>query len=323
MSIKVDAAFPDNDIAASVMTSMTNEKIISSTRMTTGDQYFVFAVKTEKSEYVIRMTNAEHKNKFSSAIYWQEKLIPLGIPLAKFIQSDLDGKHSQFPALLMMRLPGDDLCNVYSSLTSSDKENLAKEMVKIQSATNTLPDGLSYGIVASYEQVSDDKSWYDFLMNRLQFFMKIIKGNAIFDENLVTEVISIAKTIEEELHAIAARPFLWDASERNVIIHNGKISGIVDVDDMCFGDPLFVLALTYTALENEGHDTLYTDYWAEALRLDKNAQRRLAFYRLFYAVTFMRKHSMTTTNRQNVIFDVGRLNYIFQQALMRVNRLGI
>jgi len=320
--MRISTSFPDETIAASVVTSMTNEKVISSTRMTTGDQYFVFAVKTEKSEYVIRMTNSEHKDKFISAIYWQEKLIPLGIPLAKFIQSDLDGKHSPFPALLMMRLPGDDLCNIYSSLTSSDKKNLAREMVKIQSATSTLPDGLSYGIAASLIQVTGDKSWYDFLMNRLQFFTQCIKENAIFDENLVAEVISIAKTMEEELRAIPARPFLWDASERNVIIHQGKISGIVDVDDMCFGDPLFVLALTYTALENEGHDTLYTDYWADALQLDKNAKRRLAFYRLFYAVTFMRKHSMTTTNRQKVIFDVDRLNNIFQQARMRVKGLG-
>jgi len=323
MSIEVDAAFPNKDIAAAIVTSMTNEKVISSVRMTTGDQYFVFDIKTENSGYVIRMTDTEHKNNFISAIYWQEKLLPLGIPLAKFIKTDLDGKHSPFPALLMLRLPGDDLCNVYSHLTSFDKKNLAKAMVKIQATTSLLPDGPSYGIMASYEQVSDDKLWYDFLMNRLKLFMKIIRKNAVFDANLVTEVISIANSMEKELRAIRASPFLWDASERNVIIHHGKISGIVDVDDICFGDPLFVLALTYVALENEGHDTLYTDYWAEVLQLDKNAQLRLAFYRLFYAVVFMRKHSMTTTNRQQVIFNVGRLKNIFQQALMRVKGFGI
>jgi Ser/Thr protein kinase RdoA (MazF antagonist) len=321
--MNTSSTFPNKDIAAAAVTSMTNEKVMSSIRMATGDQYFVFAIKTTNSGYVIRMTDAEHKNNFISAIYWQEKLIPLGIPLAKFIKSDLDGEHSQFPALLMMRLPGDDLCNVYLSLRSSDKKYLAKEMVKIQAATNMLPDGLSYGIAASYEQVSDDKSWHDFLMNRLQLFMKIIKENAIFDANLVTEVISIAKSMEEGLRAIRARPFLWDASERNVIVYKGKVSGIVDVDDICFGDPLFVLALTYVALENEGHDTLYTDYWAEALQLDKKAQLRLEFYRLFYAVVFMRKHSMTTTNRQKVIFDVSRLKNIFQQSLTRVKRFGI
>lgn len=310
--------FPDEDIAAIVVTSMTNEKVLSSTRMTTGEQYFVFDIKTTNSEYVIRMTDTDHKKNFISAIYWQEKLIPLGIPLAKFIKSDLDGEHSQFPALLMLRLPGDDLCNIYANLTDSDKKNLANEIVKIQAATNVLPDGAGYGITASYEQTPENNSWYDFLMNRLLLFKDIIRKNAVFDENHVTKVISIAKDIKEELRSIPARPFLWDASERNVIIDKGKITGIVDVDDVCFGDPLFVLALTSVALESEGHDTLYTDYWAEALQLDKKAQFRLEFYRLFYTVVFMRKHSMTTTNCQKVIFDVQRLQNIFQKSLIRI-----
>ena len=78
---------PNKDIAAAVVTAMTNEKVLSSSRMTTGNQYFVFDIKTTHSDYVIRMTDNQHKNNFISAIYWQERLIPLGIPLAKFINS--------------------------------------------------------------------------------------------------------------------------------------------------------------------------------------------------------------------------------------------
>jgi hypothetical protein len=62
--------FPTEEIASSVVSSMTNEKILSAIRITTGDQYFVFSVKTTKSEYVIRMTDENHKKKFISAIYW-------------------------------------------------------------------------------------------------------------------------------------------------------------------------------------------------------------------------------------------------------------
>ena len=127
--------------------------------------------------------------------------------------------------------------------------------------------------------------------------------------------------MEEELRAIRAIPFLWDASERNVIVYDGKITGIVDVDDICFGDPLLVLALTYTALENDGYDTLYTDYWAKALSLNKKAILRLEFYRLFYAVVFMRKHSMITANRQKIAFNVQRLENIFQQSMIRMREL--
>jgi hypothetical protein len=317
--MKPISTYPSEDTAAYVVASMTNEKVLSSIRMTTGDQYFVFDIKTSTSEYVIRMTDLAHKQNFLSGIYWQEKLIPLGIPLAKFIKSDLNGDYSQFPALLMVRLQGNDLCNIYSNLTNLDKQNLAKDMVKIQALTNLLPDGLGYGIASSYEQIPENNSWYDFLLNRLLLFKDIIKTNAIFDETKVNQVISIAKDMEDELRSIRARPFLWDASERNVIIDKGKITGIVDVDvdDLCFGDPLLVIALTSVSLEIEGHDTLYTDYWAEVLQLDKNAQQRLNFYRLFYAIAFMRKHFITTTNSQKVIFNVNRLNNIFKEALMK------
>lgn len=309
---------PDKHIASSVVSAMVGKPAISATRMTTGDQYFVFAVKTADAEYVIRMTDIRQKAKFLSAIYWQEQLLPLGIPLAKFIDSDLEGKHSPFPALLMMRLPGDDLCNVYLSLTDIDKKNLATHMAKIQATASTLPLGIGYGITDSYEHVPEEKSWYDFLLNRLHLFKNIIAKTGCFDPEQITKVITIANHMKDELSAVTAIPFLWDASERNVIVFNGKITGIVDVDDICFGDPLFVLALTHAALALEGLDTLYTDYWEQALHLDKKAQRRLKFYRLFYAVVFMRKHAMQTTNSKKVMFDTKRLCGIFQHALKEI-----
>lgn len=87
---------------------------------------------------------------------------------------------------------------------------------------------------------------------------------------------------------------------------------------MCFGDPLFVLGLTYTAFESEGYDTLYCDYWAEELHLDKKAELRLQFYRLFYAIQFMRKHLMITMNRKKTAFDINKLQNIFQESLLRM-----
>lgn len=313
--------YPNEQLAASIVMSMTGEHVLSSTRFTTGDQHFVFAIKTENKEFVLRMTNAKNKSHFISAIYWQEKLIPLGIPLAKFIQSDLKNEFSPFPALLMKRLPGDDLCNVYSSLTNLEKENLAKEMVSIQNKIKALPNGLGFGMASNYENLSEFKSWYDFLMQRLKLLIASIKKSTIFDATAMLNVISIANELKEDFYNITATPFLWDASERNVLVYKGKISGIVDIDEICFGDPLFALGLTYSALKNEGHDTLYTDYWAENLNLDQKAKLRLEFYRLFYIVVFMRKHSMLSANNQRIIFDPDRLKDMFSQSLAQLKEL--
>jgi hypothetical protein len=67
-------------------------------------------------------------------------------------------------------------------------------------------------------------------------------------------------------------------------------------------------------------DTKYTDYWSEGLQLDKSAQDRLDFYRLFYAIAFMRKHSMQTANSKKVLFDTKRLLKIFHSSLERLNK---
>ncbi|MCE3044677.1 phosphotransferase [Legionella sp. 16cNR16C] len=320
--MNISSIIPNENIAADVVASMINEKVLSSHRLATGDQHFVYAVKTSNSEYVLRMTKQTNRKHFISAVYWQEKLIPLGVPLAQFICCDLDGKYSSFPALLMMRLPGDDLCNVYPELSNSDKKNLAQEMVAIQNCTKALPEGSSFGITQSYEERTGFQSWYDFLIQRLHLFKDIISKQNIFDAVSVSKAISIATRMKKDFLAIKATPFLWDASERNVLVHQGKISGIVDVDEVCFGDPLFVLGLTYSALENDGHDTLYTDYWANALELEKKAKRRLEFYRLFYTIVFMRKHSMTTANNQKIVFHVDRLKNMFEQSLKRILEMG-
>lgn len=309
---------PNEKIASTIVAAMTGEEVIASNRFATGDHNFVFGVKTTCTEYVLRLTDANNKKEFVSAIYWQKKLLPLAIPLAEFINIDIEGKYSQYPALLMKRIPGDDLINVYKDLTDNDKRNLAIEIVSMQKSCSSLPEGSGFGFSDSYEQPLDFQSWYDFLLNRLRFAIDIISKTAIFDINKISKVLAVAKEMEENFLSVRSIPFMWDTSERNVLVHDGKISGIVDVDYICFGDPLFVVALTYAALELFGNDTLYPDYWAEFLELDHQAKDRLNFYRLFYTVWFMRKQALTTINNRKIAYDIGKLDDLFQKSLSRL-----
>lgn len=306
---------PNEKIAESVVSKMTNEVVLSVDKMPTGEQNFVCAVKTDRTEYIIRMTIPDYKSVFIAALYWQEKLMPLGIPFAKFIQYDLTGEYSEFPALLMLRLPGNDICNIYSDLTDIDKKNLSAEMIKIQSTTKSLPLASGFGIASSYEQNFKFQSWYDFVVHNLKRFIFSIEKNKVYDISTAMKALHLAKALEDSLRAIEAKPFLWDASERNVIVHNGKITGIVDVDEICFGDHLLVLGLTSVGLRSEGYDDLYVQYWAKGLQLDKNAQQRLVLYQLFYCLAFMSKHATTSANKSKVVFDINRLKSIFETLL--------
>ncbi len=314
----IKSNFPNNDIAANVVAKMTLESVLSVRKMPTGEQNCVFAVKTNEAEYVIRMTTEDHQHVVTSALYWQEKLIPLGVPVAKFIKSDQKGLYSEFPSLLMLRLPGDDLCNIYKGLTNDEKKSLSQEMIQIQSVTKRMPLSLGFGIASSYEQAFKFQSWYDFVVYNLKRYVTAIEMSKIYDAKKATRALSFAETLEYPLRLIEAKPFLWDASERNVLVFQGKISGVVDIDELCFGDHLLVLGLTSVALLSEGHDDLYVQYWAEGLQLDENGRNRLVLYQLFYCLAFMSKHATISANNATVSFDIERLATLFEACLLKV-----
>lgn len=200
---------------------------------------------------------------------------------------------------------------------------LMDDMVKIHSLTTSLPDGSAFGIISRFSHQTGDKSWSEFILNRLTLFKENIKQYGLFSTDLVDNVTSIATQLNGDFRKITPSPFLWDASERNVLVEKGKITGIVDVDDMCFGDPLFVVALTSISLAVEGLDTKYTDYWAELLNLDDQGKYRLAFYRLFYVITFMRKHGMKTSNSKSVMYNTQILLDLYQQSFNVLRHDGI
>jgi hypothetical protein len=311
---------PDLTTVKSVATNLLQKTVIDVARLTTSNKNFVFAVKTSSGEYVVRMTNKDYRNTYEAAVYWQNKLLPLGVPLAKFIATDLDGKYSEFCTLLMHREPGDDLCNLYPTLSEITKKNLAQQIVNIHAKTTTLPLGTSYGFANTYEQAITYKTWLDFLHARIELCNTSLKKTNAFPTNIITNVLEIAADIKSLLLDVKPIPFMWDTSERNVIIHNDQISAIVDVDDMCFGDPLFVLGLTYVALEALGFDSTYCDTWAALLNLDQKAQLRLDFYRLFYTTWFMRHYAdVVSDNGTPYNMNADILNKLFAESIDRIN----
>jgi aminoglycoside phosphotransferase (APT) family kinase protein len=302
--------------AADVTSHLTGETVKSVSRLTTGNQNYVYAVDTEQSEYVIRMTT-KFRDKFVSALYWQEQLIPLGVPLAKFIAQDLDGQYSPFPALLMKRLPGADIGRVYQSLTAEQKRSIARQMVDIHAKLSVLPDGPKYGYTPNPPHVT----WVDFLVKDLNVASDRINKAQIFDKNIIQIAFSELNSLKEDLLKIRPRPFMPDTTVKNVIIHDGTLVGIVDVDDICYGDPLFTLSLTYAGSEIDGHDTDYADAWAGFLDLDIHAQRRLEFYRLLHTIWFMGEQAIISANGQRLSFNTEKLKMMVERSLCHLRKL--
>lgn len=88
-------------------------------------------------------------------------------------------------------------------------------------------------------------------------------GN-VYDVLNNSEKIHIVKKLQQEikeyLDAVRPTPYLDDISTKNLLIYEGKVSGIIDIDWVGLGDMLTFAALTKVALLNMNLDTRYVDY---------------------------------------------------------------
>lgn len=263
------------------------EKAVSIKRFPTGLANYVFDVVTDRGrKLVVRLARPELKFYFEGALYWYPYLQQKGIPIPELIYSNIDGSH-KFPTMIISRLPGEDLGLVYSGLSRTRKKNLAEKIIRIQSDVATLPPARGFGYARSYEDKSLRKKWIDVLDANLAMCRQIIDRMGIINPSVVDSLK--LKMGEHEIYFKSIGPvcFLDDITTKNVVINRGELSGVVDIDNLCFGDPLMTVALTKMSLLSRGLDTYYSDYWISCLKLSRGQEKALETYMAMFCVFFM------------------------------------
>jgi hypothetical protein len=98
--------------------------------------------------------------------------------------------------------------------------------------------------------------------------------------------------LEPYLRSVPRRLFFDDATTKNVIVHEGRLSGLVDVDTLCVGDGFLALGLTKTALLSLGADTRYVDHQADSFAAGDAERAALDLYAAIFCVVFLGEHGL-------------------------------
>jgi len=151
----------------------------------------------------------------------------------------------------------------------------------------TLPLGAGYGFASSATDPALLPQWIDVLDENIERSRERIAQVGVVNPEIVDRIKTLIHQQEGFFASVKPTCFLDDTTTKNVIIDNGTLSGIVDLDTVAYGDPLLTLALTRTSLLNSGYDTEYTDYWAELRALSSDQQKALDLYTAMFCVDFL------------------------------------
>jgi aminoglycoside phosphotransferase (APT) family kinase protein len=277
---------PSTEDACRVTGMALGEGAIGARRFTTGLHHFVYEVELAGGRTVVmRMTRPSERQFMQQAVMLSNQLRPLGVPLPRLLASDTD---APFPWMLLERLPGVDLWEAVGSLTDDSLRHIAGKVAAAQAIAVTTPTAGRYGFSATPEG-APFTGWSELVAADIERSRGRIVNAGLFDPAHVERIERIRLKLRTELDAIPATPFLHDTTTKNVIVTtDGTFAGIVDVDDLCYGDPRFVTALTEVALRANGLPATYSNYLMEATGWEDDSLNRLYVAVIFLG--FMSEH---------------------------------
>jgi aminoglycoside phosphotransferase (APT) family kinase protein len=210
------------------------------------------------------------------------KLRSLGVPLAPIFA---DRSKAEIPHLLLMPLPGSDLGDVADRLSDASLAFIAGRVQAAQAVVAQLPTAGRFGYSAAPE-AAPHTTWGAVIDEKLDRARARIGAAGVFDPALADGVAELARALRAALDGFPAIAFLPDATDKNVIVtEHGGFSGIVDVDNLCFGDPRFAAALTLAGMTAFGGPARYVEMWMRAAGWEDDAVFR--FYIALFLLDFM------------------------------------
>lgn len=275
----------------------TKQRVVQIERCSVGLANYVFIVSTAAGKFILRCS--KDKDAYKAAVCWMKKLSVCEIPIPVVLS---EGRYRDYFYLILSYIPGDDIGNVYCKLNDNEKKQIAREVVAIQRKISEIA-------------IPSDAAWtwnrfIDEMLNRAE---DRIKRKHYFDVSKIYVIKRLQPEIQKYLDQVKPTPYLDDISTKNLLIHEGRLSGIIDIDWMGTGDMLTFVALTKVALLNMDQDTRYVDFLLDEIHPDTTEYKAFLFYCLIYCVDFMGERGMQFLDKTIPVNEniIQKLNDIF------------
>lgn len=267
-------------------------------RCAVGQANYVYFIECSKGKFIVRCS--EESGSYKDTVYWLERLAKVEVPVPKMIAK---GNFQGYEYVILSYLEGRDLGLVYTRLTRDEKRIIAQEVVQIQNRVALL----------ELEDVKENWTWYDFLDEMFERAKMRIAANGYFDIERVERLQEQTAVLQDYFGSVQPVAYLDDITTKNLLIHNGQMSGVIDVDWIGIGDKLTFVAMTYIALLNMQYDTEYVDFLLEEMQISDIEKNVFLFYSLMFCVDFMGERGMQFMDKRVEVNEqiVKRLNDIY------------
>jgi aminoglycoside phosphotransferase (APT) family kinase protein len=256
----------------------------SVSRMRGGICNEVYQISLDGRDLIVRM-NAEKR-----CLLGSHNHIPLfktkGIRVPDILAEDYSKQFIPYAYQVLTKIEGRDIGDVIDTLSDDQLRLVAKEVSRIFRQLRDVPTDGRFGVLWG-----DDRelvgSWTEYIRKMSNVVAGWGKPTGIYDESLDR----LLKWINEEYAAYfdGVRSILYfgDICGKNVMIHEGRFNGLVDLDALAQGDYLEAIGRIKASWYGTHYGNVYTEALMEEEGLDPAQRKIVTMYallnRLFWA----------------------------------------
>jgi aminoglycoside phosphotransferase (APT) family kinase protein len=270
------------ELVKSIIIKETKQEPIEIKRMVIGICNEVYSVIIPSKKVVVRMnTEAKQLNGTERNI---KLLSSLGIKVPEVIASDYSKSDCPMAYQVLSFIDGQDLGQVIESMTDEQLIDLAKEIANIFNKLATIPTNGRFGWVGADESGLVD-SWAEIMKQD-----KIEERNnqtGIVGNELVAKEKELFEKYKPYFNSVKSTLYYDDISSKNVMIHDGKFAGLIDLDTVIYGDPLEAVGAIKTCWYGTHHGEVYTNAVERELGLNEEQKNIVTVYALFNRILWL------------------------------------
>ncbi len=267
----------DNDAILKIAQKEFGRTPDSVTRMTTGICNEVYTVAIGEREYIFRLKDeprymlGSHNN------------IPLfrskGIPVPEILAEDYSKTWLPVAFQIQSKLAGRDLGEVIETLSDDELKAIGAEVANVFRQLSTVPNNGRFGVLWG-----DDKDLVDSWSAEVARVTRVVtawgKQTGVLDDKLEHVLNKVNSEYRSYFDRIRPYTYYGDIAGKNVMVHEGRFSGLVDLDSLAQGDPLEAVGRIKASWYGTRHGNVYSEAVQEALGLPPEQRRIVTMYAL-------------------------------------------
>ena len=241
-------------------------------RKTIGMCNEVYELQLADNSYVLRM------NQDKEWIYGTHKFLPLfqelEIKVPSIIAEDYSKSTYPFCYQIQTKIAGQDLAIVFPELSPSELKAIAKEVSNIFDKFNALPYRKSFGGLTGMNEGQQESQWA-IIEERIRTIRERNQRSNVLGEEVLKILDQLLADYQSYFRSVKPKLYFDDLNSKNVMIHNGRFNGIVDLDFLTKGDYLEGIGGIIAAWCGTAAGEIYINAILEYQRLDE-FQRKIA-----------------------------------------------